>query len=86
MTRDEYPDVPPTTAASILAYANSHVAPGLFVRAVLADRLFDAAGYADVVNGAALQSVARMVFNVVPGRARGSYGAVDSWIEEGKRK
>lgn len=67
-------------AASISAYVVQRRRTGDFLRAVLANDLMEAAGRADHINGPHLQNVARFVFNAVPGRARGSFQAVDAWL------
>lgn len=80
-----FPGVPAGVERAIRDYADKRTPPGEFLRYVIANDLFAATGFAAADNGAALQAIARMVFNVVPGRARGSYTAVDAWINGGRK-
>lgn len=72
--------VPTAIVFAIDNYVENRYPLGYFLRAVVANDLLGASGSADDENGAALQRIARYVFNNVPGRARGSYAAVDQWL------
>jgi len=73
--------LPPQLVAAVNGYVEQHASPGSgFLRAVLANDLYEAAGRAMPEHAVLIQPIVRYVFNAVPGNARGSYAAVDAWL------
>lgn len=73
--------VPAAFVTAVRAYIDRRQAPTMFIRALLGNALDDAMAYAPrETTFIELRASVRMVFNLCPGRARGSYAAVDAWL------
>ncbi len=67
---------------SLDRYATHGVPTGDFLRAVLENKLTEAAGRADVDTGRALAAIAGYVYRHLPATSRGSAAAVDAWLKQ----
>lgn len=73
--------VPPKIIAGVEAYVSHRAPPGMFLRALLGNQLDDCCAYLPPgMTLAEVRASVRLIFNLTPGRARGSYQAVDSWL------
>jgi len=72
----------PLCLESLQAYVNEGRPTGGFLRAVLANDLFEAVGKADSQNILCLREIIGWVYWNVPREAWRSYGAVDAWIKQ----
>ena len=73
--------VPANVRAAIDAYVDRRAPVTFFVRALIANDLLDCCAYAPKdFTMAQLRACERLVFNRIPGRARGSAVAVDAWL------
>ena len=77
-----YNRLPPYMQAPARAYIEHGVPPGVFLRAVLRNDLFDAFARADDDNQREMLEWARWL-NSIPGAAWGGLGRVDAWIKRG---
>jgi len=64
-------------------YVNDRIPTGGFLRAVLANDLFEAVGRADIFNQRALVQICGYIYNDIPSSCWGSYEIVDKWLEKG---
>lgn len=73
--------VPPALAGLIEGYAQRRQPPTLFLRALLANDLEHAMGYAPPgMTMDELRATVRLIFNTVPRRARDGAAQVDAWL------
>ena len=79
-----HPRVPRHLRDGLVRYAVYGVAPGGFLRGVLANDLLEACGRADEESERALKPIIQWVYNEAPGPCWGSAAAVAAWIEEHK--
>lgn len=73
--------IPSDTLASLRGYRDEKLNTGEFLRAVLANDLFEALAKADPENLAAIRTILSWVYNSMPSHAWGSYQKVDDWLE-----
>ena len=76
-----YPNAPVHILDAISRYANDHIAPGGFTRAVLENDLSQAIGRADENSLAGLQDIVRYVHWEIPGGCHGSREKVEAWLK-----
>lgn len=72
--------VPLHTMRGIQNYAENHVPPGSFLRAVFEHELFDAFMRADLENQCAMFDIVKYIYNNVPMACHGSPESVNKWI------
>lgn len=78
--------VPPQIAALIEGYAHHRRTPTMFVRALLANDLEDAMAYLPVgMTLEELRASVRLIFNLVPRRARDGAAQIDAWLNGSTR-
>ncbi len=75
--------VPEHARRGIDNYAQDHVPPGGFIRAVMENNLFEAFGRADEENFAAMGEIVRYIYNHTPSNCHGSPERVRAWLESG---
>lgn len=75
--------IPRHMHSSIRLYVMRGVPMGSFLRAIFANDFMEAAGRADDENQRALFGYAQFLYYSVPSSCKGSYEAVNSWIERG---
>lgn len=69
--------------SGIRLYVMRGVPMGSFLTAIFANDFMEASGRADDENRRALYGYAQFLYNSVPSTCKGSYDAVDAWIERG---
>ena len=65
---------------SLKRYVENKIPTGGFLRAVLANDLFEAVGRADAVNRHILFDICSYIYNDIPSSCWGSYEKVDKWL------
>ena len=73
--------IPPHTKDTIDNFVSKGWKPGGFVRSVLANDFLGAFGAADENNTLHMRAIAAYVYNEVPMDCRGSYEAVEAWLD-----
>lgn len=76
----EHHQIPEHTRETLVNYLMKGWEPGGFVTAMLAMDMERAVYAADFVNGPNMQKIARWIIEYCPTEAWGSYGQVESWI------
>ena len=70
----------PETKESLDRYAKNRIPTGGFLRAVLANDLFEAIGRADLQNRYDIFEICSYVYNKIPSTCWGSYDTVEAWL------
>ena len=85
ITREEaqerYPKIPEQILDSLYRYVEKRIPTGGFLRAVLANDLFEAMGRADSECINAILYICQFIYCNCPGGCYGSYQRVNEWIE-----
>ena len=74
--------VPVHTIGGLDRYANEHIEPDSFLRAVLENNLRDAFGRADITNREAMFDIVNYIYNELPSACWGSPAKVQKWLGE----
>ena len=69
-------------AQTLEHYVMRGFTPGGFITAVLANDLYNAVGRADSWNRPAIAEITQEVLHTCPTHARGSYEAVEAWLDD----
>ena len=77
--------IPKSTKNGIRAYADKHIPPGGFIRAVLENDLMGSFHRADVENKAHMTQIVAYVYNEIPANIWGSVSIVKDWIAQGTK-
>lgn len=75
-----YANIKPETIETLRRYADHGIPTGDFLRAVLENNLFEAAGRADPENFAALGDICGYVYNEMPAGCWGNPQTVREWL------
>lgn len=75
--------IPGHMRSGIELYVMRGVPMGSFLTAIFANDFMEASGRADDVNRHALYGYAQFLYNSVPSNCKGSYEAVNAWIDRG---
>lgn len=75
--------IPSHMHGGVNRYVMHGIGGGSFLSAVMANDFMEAAGRADMDNGARLKEWAMFVYNCTPSQCHGSYDAVERWIASG---
>lgn len=73
--------VPPNLQSGLLLYFDKGIRPGRYLSALLANDLFEACRYADMVSARRMALVGLWVATHAPGHSVGSWEAVRDWCE-----
>lgn len=82
-TGADWSGIPYHCRETIRLYVMRGVPMGSFCTAIFANDFMEAAGRADDENRHALFAYAQFLYNHVPSQSKGSYEAVEAWIERG---
>ena len=77
---NEYLHIPQLTIDTLKRYTDNRLATGSFLRAVLANDLFEAVARADEMNMQTIPLIVKYIYNELPGGCWGSYEAVDAYL------
>lgn len=77
---NEYGTLPPLVIDTLDRYLKRRIPTGSFLRAVLANDLFEAVGRADEQNKLLIPIIVKYIYNEFPSSCHGSYARVDAWL------